>query len=736
MTLVGTLPVQASRTTPVLSRGRDIDLLRILILDVSGSMNEDDIKKGNSRLDTARQEILESIKQLPVSSKTPLVLIPFCETVRDDLERIYTDAQSLKKALAQLSPGGDTNIAAGLERSVKRANEFALCKNILLYLYSDGENTVGDISLVYQQEKNLDKIFGLRNSKGLSQTVVVKRWGGVIGELVARMQKSPHVNVVDAGELQLGTITLVPSIKLKDFKWQNMASGLANVQIDVTVNNHGKILLPAQTAISISCPSLGSRWLSPPSMTVTRPTQTQTFNLMVNLDPKKFSPAKNYALPLRFHGPNQVKTNKGLFILVINPKEVSCILPAGKLLPVVNVTAKLHKHGKPQWRDLNKLIAVWPMRLHLLIKTIPMFAWSERIQWNIYGLNGLKVSADSPIVLQGRPEQVNVKLTGEVSVDQLLQGKPFSVQIELRAANRPETVILSSSSMRIVLTVQIEPPAVQNTRIEQKVSFVGEPKWADLTAGLVTVPIKLDIICDGLIAPKTVFGLVPCKDIVKVEGIPITVRSGQQSIAITLTGKVPSAGSPVKWQLQLKPPPPSYGIRYIEPPPVTVSFIAPGPLQVVLSKGGRILIDCFCRGRRPQQAVAGYGRIQLVGPTVQDSALENLFIKGLLQDPLEGSGFSSARPGQLASWSMQPNDPAMSVKWWRDVAVRGSLLVLPENAASGTMYGSKIDLTLIFEALYKRVVFYLTVGLVVVLVGTLLFYLVKMGLGAYSISPG
>jgi hypothetical protein len=85
---------------------------------------------------------------------------------------------------------------------------------------------------------------------------------------------------------------------------------------------------------------------------------------------------------------------------------------------------------------------------------------------------------------------------------------------------------------------------------------------------------------------------------------------------------------------------------------------------------------------------------------------------------------------------MRPNDPAMSVKWWRDVAVRGSLLVLPENAASGTMFGSKIGLTLIFEALYKRVVFYLTVGLVAVLVGTLLFYLVKMGLGAHSIRPG
>ena len=132
----------------------------------------------------------------------------------------------------------------------------------------------------------MDKIFGLRASKGLSQTVVVKRGGGVIGQLVAPLQKSPHVNVVDAGELELGTVTLVPSVKIKNLTWQNVTSGLANVQIDVTVNNNGKVLLPAQTAIKITCPSPGSRWLSPPSMVVTRPTQTQTFNLMVNLDLK------------------------------------------------------------------------------------------------------------------------------------------------------------------------------------------------------------------------------------------------------------------------------------------------------------------------------------------------------------------------------------------------------------------------------------------------------------------
>ncbi|MEE9370223.1 MAG: vWA domain-containing protein, partial [Sedimentisphaerales bacterium] len=576
MAVVWVLPAEAAQSASVLSGGQDIDLLRIVILDVSGSMDQVEARKAHSRLDTARQEILESIRQLPVSSKTPVVLIPFCEKVRDDLESIYRDEKSLKEAIVQLAPNGGTNIAAGLERAAKRASELGLCKNILLYLYSDGEHNVGSKNLVYEQEKNLDKVFGLRASRGLSQTVVVKRWGKVLGQLVAHLQKSPHVNVVDAGELELGTVTLVPSVRVRNLTWQNVASGMANIQIDVTVNNHGKITLPAQTSIRITCPSPGSRWLTAPMMMVTRPVQTQTFSLVVKLDPKKFDLARSYALLLQFHGPSQVKTDKGLLIVVINPKQVSCVLPTGYLRPIVEVTARLYRQGKPQWKDLDKRIAVWPMRLQLTITTTPPFAWSEKIQWNIQGLNGVKVSTDGPVVLQGRPEQVNVKLTRQVSLDQLIQGKPFSVQIELRAVNKPKTVILSS--MRIVLTIQIEPPAIQITRIEQKVSFVGEPQWADLTTGLVTVPIKLDIKFDGTMAPRTILGLIPYKDIVKVEGIPITVHSGRQTISITLTGKVTSAGSLVKWQLQLKPPPPSYGIRYIEPPPVTVSFVAPGPL--------------------------------------------------------------------------------------------------------------------------------------------------------------
>jgi hypothetical protein len=261
---------------------------------------------------------------------------------------------------------------------------------------------------------------------------------------------------------------------------------------------------------------------------------------------------------------------------------------------------------------------------------------------------------------------------------------------------------------------------------------VGEPQWTDLTRGLVTVPVKLEITLIGMLAPQAILSVFPCRDIVKIGGIPVKVRSGQQTVELALTGKVNIAGSPTEWTLQLKPPPPSFGIRYIEPPPVSVKFVAPAPVQVVLRKGRQILTRHICRGYKPRQAVSAYGTLQLIGPPVPAAVAESLQIKSTVKKQLQGTAFSSARPGQKVSWFMQPNDPATSVRWWQDVAVKGSLVVLPENAAPGVVVGSEIELTVIYEAFYKKVVFYLTVGLVVVLAGSILFWLVRMGLDACS----
>lgn len=720
------LPVSARITDSAPRVKQDIDLLRVVVLDVSDSMNRADTK-GLSRLDTARKEIQEALTQLPAGTKTPVVLIPFSNKVWDDSEHIYTSTQDLKDRLVGIKPKGATNIAAGLGKAVERIRQLGLAKNLVIYLYSDGEHNCGSKTLVTKQEENLDKLFGFRASKGLSQTVVVKRWGGVIGKLVANLQKNPNVKVVDAGQLELRTVTLAPSVKLRALEWHDAASGLARIQMDVAVANRSGITLPGKTAIKLSCALPGCRWVNEPSITITGPIQAKTFDLLIKLEPQKLNVAKDYSLPLRFHCPSEATTDRGLLLLVVNPIQVFCILPAGRLRSQVNISAKLSKRGEPRWEDMGQCIAAWPMSLQLDTTTAPSVPWSEPIKWHVYGLDGVKVTTKTPIVLQGGPSTVNVNLTKRIPLDQVIRGKTVKIQIELRTTDKPKTLTLSS--MRMLLTVQIDLPATQITRIDPRISYVGKPQWADLTAGLVTVPVRLDLRVHGILAPGATVGLLPCKDVVRVDGTPVTIHSGQQAVDILLTGKVDSAGSPVKWPLRLKPPPSLSRIRYLESPPVIVSFVAPRPAQVVLVGDAGILTRCAYQGDEPQQAVLGYGCVRLLGNCAQ-YATAGLRIKGMLLGHLGGDGFSKVGADDWVNWSMQPKDSATDVRLWHDVAISGDLVVLPENAAPGAVLGSVIGMTVTYEALYKKVVLYLTVGLVAVLVGTILFWLAR------NMSPG
>ena len=457
-------------------------------------------------------------------------------------------------------------------------------------------------------------------------------------------------------------------------------------------------------------------------MIVADRTQTQTFTLLVELDPKKFDLTKSYSLPLQFHWPSQITTGKSLLVPVVNPILIHCVLPAGQLRPNVTISAKLSEQGKPRWEDMDKCIVVWPMRLRLEATTAPSMPWSEQIKLDVKGLDGVKITAEGPIILQGKPLEVNVTLSRQIPLTHIIQRKPVELQIELRVLNEPKTLALSS--VRILSAIRIELPAIQLTRIDQRISLVGKPQWADLTTGLVSVPIKLDIRSHGIVAPGTVLTLEPCGDVVKVDGTPVTIYSGQHTVDIILTGRVNCANSLVKWPLQLKPPLSSYGIRYVEPPPVTVSFTSPKPVQAVLSTNAGILASCAYRGNRPQRAVLGSGCIKLAGAFAQ-YAVSNLHFKGFLRGHLHGKGFSKAGADDWVSWSMQPTNPAVSSRIWRDITVTGDLAVLPENAAPGTMVGSVIDVTVTYEALYKKVALYLAIGVVVVLVGTLLFWLAR-----------
>lgn len=708
--------------------GPSIDLLRIVVLDVSGSMSETE-EQGLSRLDTARRELLESLRALPASDKTPLVLIPFSDDVLSSSVRTYANNAELERALGQLAADGHTNIAAGLKEAIRRARQQDAAKNLFLYLYSDGEHNVGPIDLVYEQERNLDRLFGQRATKGLSQTVVVRRWGGCIGDMVARFQKNPNVRVIDAGQLELRTVTLVPSASIQDLCWRDAAAGLALVQVSALVTSTGgnSTAFPPAATVEMSCPLVGCQWLNDPHLPLAGSAQPRSLQLLVRLDPEQLNLTQGYTLPLRFQGPSLLKTDRGLSCVIVNPNQILCPFPLARLCPTVTVRASLSGRGRPRWDDLSNRLACWPMQLRLEPQTTPPLVWREQLLWEVRGLDNVKATPARIALSHSQAQELGVDLARNLSLEEVAQGRPIKVHLELVPSTKPRTLDLAPDRIRV--TAEVDLPPVETTKIHQQLSSVGEPEWSDLVAGLVTVPLKLNVTIDGMLSPGAVLGLAPCGDVVKVEGVPVTVRSGSQNVEIRLTGKAAGASRRMTWPLKLLPPPPTYGIRYSTPPPVLVNFTSPEPVQAVLSDGKGIVRAGEFSGGDPTQSVLGTGALQLVGGRLGPSAATNLHVRGFLQNPLDGTGFSTAAPGQSVAWSMRSADPASSVQWWRDVQVKGHLVLLPENAAPGIVQGSALTMTLTYEAFYKKLVFALAVGLGLVAIATIVFWLTRACLG-------
>ena len=255
---------------------------------------------------------------------------------------------------------------------------------------------------------------------------------------------------------------------------------------------------------------------------------------------------------------------------------------------------------------------------------------------------------------------------------------------------------------------------------------MGTPQWTDLTAGLVTVSVKIDLMIEGALSPGAVLGLLPCRDVVGVGGVPVRVHAGSQRVELTITGRPQAAPASTNWTFQLQPPQAMGSVRYLAPAPVVASFVAPPPAQVVLADDHGPLSSVTCPGGAPDQAVAGRAIVQVVGASAVPAATRSIRVSGHLKDAVAGSGFSSACPGQEVKWAMRPTSPPNTLSWWHDVHVKGYLVLLPENAAPSAVRGSVVDLTLTYEALYKKLALHLVLGLGALLVGFILFRLVKM----------
>src|SRR5207302_5560441 len=107
---------------------------------------------------------------------------------------------------------------------------YAGAGHVCVLLYTDGDDP--DAEGIRRQEDQLDRLFSARSRQGLRQTMVFcKRWEKANADLLARVSKRGHAQVVDAGELRLLPVTLAPAVKVAGARWSRVRPGVLDVDL-------------------------------------------------------------------------------------------------------------------------------------------------------------------------------------------------------------------------------------------------------------------------------------------------------------------------------------------------------------------------------------------------------------------------------------------------------------------------------------------------------------------------
>ena len=165
--------------------------LRVICLDVSGSMGTDD--GGKPRIARAAEFALGVCKRSPVDRESPVVIVYF----RDGAEaRTYVAAGDVERELTRISAGGGTSIRAGLERAAASLGELGReAGRVELCLLTDGEDR--DLEGIKAAQETIHGLLRDRKERNLSSAVLVRSWSNDPAKVSEGLTRGGVAELVD-----------------------------------------------------------------------------------------------------------------------------------------------------------------------------------------------------------------------------------------------------------------------------------------------------------------------------------------------------------------------------------------------------------------------------------------------------------------------------------------------------------------------------------------------------------
>lgn len=676
--------------------------VRLAIIDTSGSMD-------GSRLEVARDELLRVASQLAPSPSYPFIVIPFDSDVRDT--QTFTDIATMQTFLSGLSAGGGTNIASGLARAVDELNRCADAQNVCVFLYTDGEDS--SETEIADQEARLDALFADRQTKGLQQTVVFcKRWQRANAHLVKQLMQRNHARVVDAGQLNLVPLTLEPEIVVQDVQWIDDAPSTLEILLAAAIHTHGNKSghTPAPLLLECTTPQAEGdlRTLVPPGAVHPTP-----LTIRLPVAPDNVVSGDPLELEFELAEPQVAASDDGLVLplLALDRITVPVNPPQTGFHSLIGVSVEQPSGGK--WLDPLRLRAAVPLKLALEVTSADGKPWSQPVPFRIVPESGSALVEGDDALLLGGPGryEVTVTMSGVPQYPDSGASPPeFLVAFRIVPQNLPPNATFEPPELGV--EQHFPSPSQVTTMISARFLSLAPPQWIDVVKGIASFQADVVVSVAGPLSPNAelVLRCPPAIHDVKIN--PNVLQSGEQTVRLTLWARLTPA--PTREQLVFRIlPPPAYGaVHYDAPHPLSCHITGPRPLQLALSDGKRVPSHLTTTLRDTSKAT----RLRIVPVVLHLN--DALAVRGLSCSLQTQGRVSVASPGHLpvhvaCDLSVRVNQRT-STSFFRDVTVDDVITVSPPSGVAAVI-GSRQPVRVRIEAPFKRLVFYLAVGISLVI---------------------
>ena len=662
-------------------------LMRIAILDTSGSM-------AGERLDTARKELLDFARQLPPAPAYPFVIVPFNGAAHD--VRTFTELPALEGYLAKVQAGGDTSIASGLERALAELKPYANVKHVCVLLYTDGED--GDAEGIHKQEEQLDRLFSARSQQGLRQSVVFcKRWEQANADLLARLTKAGHAQIVDAGDLRLVPVTLTPSVTVVRAGWSKDRPGVLEVELTAKLDWKGsgnQSLAP----VRFVCRNAGAEGDVQAPVRPGDATPT-AFSLRLPVTAAARA-AGRVDVEFELGQPADVKASDGLLLPLLSLDRLQVPVPLPARPVHCKVKASMAPAGLATWVDPVRRRAAFPLTVSCEVQCASEAPASEAVLFHIRPDPGCHLTAGQDAFRVAGPGTVSVALT--LDADAIGAASAIAVGVTL-TPDAPADITFDPPTVH--LAQDLPPPPPVQTTVSTRVRSLTAAHWIDLKRGTAAFEADVEFRVDGPIAADTEITLQCPPAVHDVRLAPSKITTGVQTVRVALEAELPPAPAPKTLVFQVLPPAVQGAVQIRAAGSLRLSVVGPPPAQIVLLRSGTVEPTWETTIGGDKDDVAVFSVTPTVVGLTRPEGAEGLTVyvrSGLTPEADEPARLPMNAPADLPLKAPE----GTAFPFFFDSLVEGDVMVEPAPP-SPALVGSSHHVVLRREAPFKRLLFYL-----------------------------